>query len=310
VQEVMYQYLLEQRPDLVAKLGDQQTNMQNFNDGKYLPTFEAQISCVTNSSHYAKLKTQMENSVAGFKKDWTDKQSHLHIFLQYHPFLKDILSGLYDSIIAIEKGGSVGKKILNAAGDAIAMPFTEALGLSSPASDASQLRDDVSSDHLTQKGDETFEIAVTEYRAVLEAWKLAVLIMKIISVAGVVESAIEEEGSKLVTTPDKVESWFDKLDKVKEYSGAEITIEHAIHAAYLVSMLNDKRLKDWHVPAMGYQPLDKLPRTLKAKLNYVDQTKWLYQHSGMRIPSKDLMNNIYIPYVIDAMQGFGKYPKA
>jgi predicted alpha/beta hydrolase family esterase len=82
-----------------------------------------------------------------------------------------------------------------------------------------------------------------------------------------------------------------------------------MRAMYLVNMLTDKRINERFVPAMGYAPLDKPPSYFKGKVNYVNQTQWLFEHSGMRIPSKDLMTNIIKPKIKDAMQHFGQYPK-
>ena len=86
---------------------------------------------------------------------------------------------------------------------------------------------------------------------------------------------------------------------------------HIMGAAYLVNMISDKRINERFVPAMGYAPLDKPPSYFKGKVNYVNQTQWLFEHSGMRIPSKDLMQHIYEDQVMSKKVGikhFGSYP--
>jgi len=109
----------------------------------------------------------------------------------------------------------------------------------------------------------------------------------------------------------KVEEAVGYYKKAKKYSKRELTTHHVLGAAYLVHMLEDKRLHDWHVPAMGYVKPAKLPRYVTKKVAHVDQTKWLYQHSGMRIPSKDMIKFVYQDHVVNKMYGmknFGKYP--
>ena len=106
---------------------------------------------------------------------------------------------------------------------------------------------------------------------------------------------------------DTVEKYFGKLTK---FMSDELTKHQVYGAAYLVQMLTDKRINAFHVPAMGYAPLDKPPSYFKGKVNYVNQTQWLFEHSGMRIPSKDLMTNIYQAKVMNKAQGikhFGFY---
>ena len=108
----------------------------------------------------------------------------------------------------------------------------------------------------------------------------------------------------------KVEEAVGYYKKAKKYSKRELTTHHVLGAAYLVHMLEDKRLHDWHVPAMGYQPDKVTMRKHKGKINPVDQTKWLYGHSGMRIPSKDMMRYVYRGSVVNKKIGishFGKY---
>ena len=46
----------------------------------------------------------------------------------------------------------------------------------------------------------------------------------------------------------------------------------------------------------GYYRAHGSPEELKertGKLNIVDQVEWLYSHSGMKIPSEDLMKFVY-----------------
>ena len=51
--------------------------------------------------------------------------------------------------------------------------------------------------------------------------------------------------------------------------------------------------------AMGHKGVPRIVGSLddkmmeNGKLNIVDQIKWLYSHSGMKIPSEDLMKNVY-----------------
>jgi hypothetical protein len=114
----------------------------------------------------------------------------------------------------------------------------------------------------------------------------------------------------------KVDEAIDKAEKygkkAVEFIGHELKTHHIYSAAYLVHMLTDKRIKAWHVPAMGYEKSDKKPPSNVAKkLHYVDQTKWLYQHSGMKIPSKDMMTHVFDAEILDKSKGikhFGQYP--
>jgi len=110
----------------------------------------------------------------------------------------------------------------------------------------------------------------------------------------------------------KVEEAVGYYKKAKKYSKRELTTHHVLGAAYLVHMLEDKRLHDWHVPAMGYlEPSVREKKKIGKSVRYVDQTRWLYQHSGMRLPSRDMMEHVYKKEVVNkqfGMKDFGQYP--
>lgn len=77
---------------------------------------------------------------------------------------------------------------------------------------------------------------------------------------------------------------------------------------------HDKLIHRWNIelncPAMGYSgPNTDTIKNLKTRLNIVDQKNWLIGHSEMKIPSKDLFENIYKGFVIGkkGISKFGKY---
>lgn len=68
-------------------------------------------------------------------------------------------------------------------------------------------------------------------------------------------------------------------------------------------------------PALGYagylsedNPAKKFCEDLEKerRLAYVDQKDWLSGHSAMKVPSEELMRNVYIPEILDRIS-FGKY---
>ena len=66
------------------------------------------------------------------------------------------------------------------------------------------------------------------------------------------------------------------------------------------------------VPAMGYSgPDQNTVDCLADKLTVIDQTPWLYSHSGMRVPSDDLMQHVYRERIWKGSPGyhFGNYLK-
>lgn len=65
---------------------------------------------------------------------------------------------------------------------------------------------------------------------------------------------------------------------------------------------------------MGYSGPDTNSALIKkllasGKLITIDQTQWLWDHSGMRIPSAQLMQNVYEKHIIggDGAHAFGLY---
>ena len=71
------------------------------------------------------------------------------------------------------------------------------------------------------------------------------------------------------------------------------------------------KLKIPPLKALGYGGPDK--KTMKhygTKINDVQQARWLWSHSGMKIPSKDLMQHVYKPSIWRATNyRFGNYSK-
>jgi hypothetical protein len=64
--------------------------------------------------------------------------------------------------------------------------------------------------------------------------------------------------------------------------------------------------------ALGYKgitdsKLKSMNKSLKCKIEFINQTSWLWSHSAMKIPSKALMKNIYEKYIIGSqgMQNYG-----
>jgi hypothetical protein len=84
-------------------------------------------------------------------------------------------------------------------------------------------------------------------------------------------------------------------------AGAEI-------AALILTVINSKGINPR--PAMGYKGPDQTTiERLGIKLRPVNQTKWLFSHSGMKIPSQALMDNVYKREIIHAAgMKFGRYP--
>jgi hypothetical protein len=64
--------------------------------------------------------------------------------------------------------------------------------------------------------------------------------------------------------------------------------------------------------AMGHKGVPRIVGSLddkmmeNGKLNIVDQIKWLYSHSGMKIPSKDLMKFVYEREIM-RLEGLGVF---
>jgi|GEM_PF-1162760 len=283
VQQLVYEYLLSHRPEVMAQATNEEDAVKEFKAGKYIPYFAAQMDCVTHTSHFHGLVQQMRDGMQQFYDDWHNPKSHMHIYLSYHPWYKDGLKALVPSIEFL----------------------------------------------YNDKVDEVLEGIDFIY----ECWdfikNIVEWIGRISKVVGLfadpevmmpLDEALEEQSELYKTIKEymdaepkalqKVEEAVGYYKKAKKYSKRELTTHHVLGAAYLVHMLEDKRLHDWHVPAMGYQPLNKVPRYLDKKLNYVNQTKWLYQHSGMRIPSKDMMKFVYKGSLVakkEGMQHFGKY---
>ncbi len=80
----------------------------------------------------------------------------------------------------------------------------------------------------------------------------------------------------------------------------------------LITFVSCAEFDNWThaVKGMGWQGVDKSTVfLLKAKLNVVDCTRWIWHHSDMKIPSKDVMEKIYKDAIIKKID-FGQYPES
>jgi type VI secretion system VgrG family protein len=71
-----------------------------------------------------------------------------------------------------------------------------------------------------------------------------------------------------------------------------------------------KKCKVQSVPALGYLGPDQKSLNNGAflkKYHAVDQSKWLWSHSGMHVPSKDVMENVYIKEILNPSKGISKF---
>jgi hypothetical protein len=72
-------------------------------------------------------------------------------------------------------------------------------------------------------------------------------------------------------------------------------------------------------PALGYVGFDEVVRRdatgfdefidkslTEARFSTVDQSKWLFSHSGMRIPSEDVFNHSYKEAIINRLKELGR----
>ena len=118
---------------------------------------------------------------------------------------------------------------------------------------------------------------------------------------------------------DVLESyWVTKCNKLMELLG-ETTVnqagfslmnENANEVATLVMTLFMSAVPPR--PALGYSGPDENTKNLLGdKLNSINQFDWLSSHSGMRLPSKALMENIYRRTIWENSKNFhfGKYKK-
>ena len=108
-----------------------------------------------------------------------------------------------------------------------------------------------------------------------------------------------------------MEDFDEHVEDVADKMSEQLKKHHIYGAAYLVHMLTDKRIDAWHVPAMGYAADDNhYLHANPTKYTIVNQTEWLFQHSGMKIPSDDLMTAIIEKYIVNEQTGmkkFGRY---
>jgi uncharacterized Zn-binding protein involved in type VI secretion len=296
VQEVAYQYLLQYHQHLVSDNPTLEQDQRDFDQGMYMPTLAQQMRFVAQTGHYQSLRDQIMHGIKKFAADLQNAKSDLNTYINLHPKIKSVIAPILclwnEAKQCFEVVDGANKKT----GEVIS--FEEwmercvivilAIG--------------------TLLAPEAFipiDIAVAEimisFQELCESEKVAEFISKTNETIKDVHEDVEktEKGAKLA---------LNRAEKLMTY---ELKKHHFMGAAYLVHMLTDKRINAMHVPALGYAPHDnKYLTNDKKKFNLVNQTQWLFQHSGMKIPSKDLMTNIIEPFIMKrrtGMQHFGKY---
>ena len=100
-------------------------------------------------------------------------------------------------------------------------------------------------------------------------------------------------------------------DEVKSIIVYELTHKkHISGIIYLLSMMQHKKLEIGAAPAMGSTGINikKIPGKYKKKFTkQVVQNKWLFSHSGMKEPTKELLDNVYKKIMLSTTIGFEKF---
>jgi uncharacterized protein involved in type VI secretion and phage assembly/uncharacterized Zn-binding protein involved in type VI secretion len=273
-QEKGYKHLLSFHPDLISQSDTIDQMRSDFKNGYYMPTLDQHMSQVYSSNHYSALTHQVKQGFKKLHEDIHEPSSALNQYLLLHPDTKESMQPILDNV--------------------------DEIYLDNQAKD-----DDGINTNDWMKG--SIEIVSSESMPIVYA---------IDNPEEGIDTVydIHEAGEGIATGYDIHElggstNWSAIWDGIKLASTSEGR-HKLMRAMYLVNMLTDKRINERFVPAMGYAPLDKPPSYFKGKVNYVNQTQWLFEHSGMRIPSKDLMTNIYQAKVMNKAQGikhFGLY---
>ncbi len=293
IQEMAYQSLLQHCQDLVANNDTLEEDKADFEKGYYMPTLAEQMRFVSGGSQQSNLTAQIESGMHTFSKDIQDESSRLRKYFILHPQLQTFLEPIlivWDDATRAFKQLKKSQDVDDAMDDIVtAIDWMEKLlGII-------LIIGTLAAPEVFIQIDIQVALMMLDFEELCESEKVIGYAVKAGEAIGNIQDGI-----------DSVEKHFGTL---KKFMSAELSKHQVYGAAYLVQMLTDKRLNAFHVPAMGYKPDDSLLKKNKSKINYVNQTEWLFQHSGMRIPSKDLMQHIYKEQVLPRMNHFGKYPK-
>jgi uncharacterized protein involved in type VI secretion and phage assembly/uncharacterized Zn-binding protein involved in type VI secretion len=343
VQELCYQNILQFHSELISQATDPEEQKRDFEQGKYMPDLQQQMHMVEKTGHYQSLIKQMDDGIKKMRADWDNQNSHLNIFFNAgHENIKALLDDLLHikhdvddmeemcdaakvaftiaAIFMILFGGEIlAVGLVGEVGSVASEVAVEADATSAAVNAGSDAIDTAADDDATE--DATADDDEEEGGSKLCGKDDVDEINDINSDENIEKYA--DQDARLKKLEDKEKDLLkdeakDDMKDAAEDQGKDALKSlldevgryfHIYGAAYLVHMLTDKRINAWHVPAMGYQRLEGLPKYVAKKVKYVDQTKWLYQHSGMKIPSKDLMNHVYKLEIFDKMNGFGEYPK-
>lgn len=282
VQEMVYSHLLEQHHDLIAYNETEEEDLKAFHKGMFMPTLAQQMHFVAKTDKYSTFKNQMNGAITKYHDDWSNKSSKLNTFLQFHPMLQTSLAVLNETPKAIRTYQEI-KKWYNRLLDAI---------------DGSLMIG-------TIFAPEVFVPLDVEYISFRGGFKWAKEQVDYIAEKGAKKWVVKKACGKMIKYVPKY-----ALPIIHKFHSGNSS--HTLCAApYLMTMLKNKHIKAWHVPAMGYEPDKPTEKKYKGKINYVNQTKWLFQHSGMKIPSKNMKTHVYKDKIMDKATGikkFGDYP--
>ena len=280
---------------LVAHNKTLSEDWDDFEKGYYMPTLAEQMRFVSGGSQQSKLTAQIESGMHTFSKDIQDETSRLRKYFILHPQLQTFLEPIlivWDDATRAFKQLKKAQDVHDAVEDIVtAIDWMEKLlGII-------LIIGTLAAPEVFIQIDIEVALMMLDFEELCASEKVIEYAVKVGKAIGNIQDGI-----------DTTEKYFGKLTK---FMSAELTKHQVYGAAYLVQMLTDKRLNAFQVPAMGYKPDDSLLKKNKSKINYVNQTEWLFEHSGMRIPSKDLMQHIYENQVMSKKVGikhFGSYP--
>ena len=285
---------------LVAHNKTLSEDWDDFEKGYYMPTLAEQMRFVSGGSQQSKLTAQIESGMHTFSKDIQDETSRLRKYFVLHPQLQTFLEPI---LIVWDDATRAFKQFKKAQGvddvvDDVVDDIVTTIKWMKRLLGIIIIIGTIAAPEVFIEIDIEVALMMLEFEEFCASEKVIEYAVKVGKAIGNIQDGI-----------DTTEKYFGKLTK---FMSAELTKHQVYGAAYLVQMLTDKRLNAFQVPAMGYEKLKgKIPAYMDKKVQYVDQTQWLFEHSGMRIPSKDLMQHIYENQVMSKKVGikhFGSYP--